>query len=109
MKSDFGYLNYKCLKITIAYKRTRPFVRTADLYLNGLQHTQSNQEHSIFLIHGLILETCKTKSAWASSVIGGKIGVYGSMHYVLITRMPLVVNENGELGPINADISFQKH
>ena len=32
MKSDFGYLNYKCLKIAIAYMRTRQFVQMAYLY-----------------------------------------------------------------------------
>ena len=43
MKSDFGYLNYKCLKIAIAYKRTRPFVRTADLYKWTTTYTYRRQ------------------------------------------------------------------
>ena len=50
MKSDFGYIDCNCLKIAIAFKLIRPFVRTADLYKWTTAYTYTCDVYNTFYI-----------------------------------------------------------
>ena len=78
MKSDFGYLNYKCLKTAIAYKRARPLVRTADLYKWTTTYTIIMNVLSVFLFK-IAMFFCQTDDA------GGESRSEGSQHFTHLT------------------------